>query len=67
MKPLLMVVLIAACAASATRWRYNAPRAPWTNYEQEFTRHPDPYWGYGGINSRPLPDGKFHDGVYRND
>ena len=41
------------------RWKYNAPRPPWTDYEQEFTRHPSAAWGYGGLNAiyqlEPVP------------
>jgi hypothetical protein len=31
---------------------FNAPRPPWTNYEQEFTRHPSKEWGYAGTGKR---------------
>jgi hypothetical protein len=38
------------------RWRYNAPRPPWTNYEQEFTRHPSADFGYAGTGGSRLVD-----------
>jgi hypothetical protein len=31
---------------------FNAPRPPWTDSEQEFTRHPSKEWGYGGTGKR---------------
>ena len=54
---ILTLLVFAICTGPAiTRWRFNAPQPPWT--------HPSPQWGYGGLNSK-LPDGRWHDGVYR--
>ena len=51
-KFLIMTLLVfAICTAPAIR--FNAPQPP--------RSHPSPY---GGLNSK-LPDGKWHDGVYR--
>jgi hypothetical protein len=66
MKPLLMALLVfAVCEGPAIRWRFNAPRPPWTNYEQEMTRHPSPQWGYAGKFTYDPYAERWHDGVYR--
>jgi hypothetical protein len=49
------MILIMALLVGAICTRFNAPRP---------SMHPNPQWGYGGLNSK-LPDGRWHDGVYR--